>query len=188
MDTKSNILRKALELFNTTNTQASTTNHIAKAMQISPGNLHYHYKNREEIIRELYKQMKVKYTLQPSEFPNTLAELLDANKKSFNIQWEYRFFYTELLFLLSRDPQLKKEYMKDAIAKKDRYRVIFKQLQNKQVLSFSTESDIDYLVDMILLIEQFWISYIKISSSKQPDINIAIKQIEKIIEPFESQL
>lgn len=57
MKTKDKILETALELFNTSNTQAATTNHIAAAMGISPGNLHYHYKNREEIIFSLYERM-----------------------------------------------------------------------------------------------------------------------------------
>ena len=51
MSKKEAILETALELFNATNTQSATTNHIAKAAGISPGNLHYHYKNREEIVR-----------------------------------------------------------------------------------------------------------------------------------------
>jgi len=86
MDTKLKILESALVLFNTSNTQESTTNHIAKKACISPGNLHYHYKNREDIIRELYKKMQSEHILLPHQFPNTLKELLNENKKSFNIQ------------------------------------------------------------------------------------------------------
>ncbi len=53
MSTKLKILETARKLFNESNTQTATTNHIAKAMGISPGNLHYHYKNREEMNEEL---------------------------------------------------------------------------------------------------------------------------------------
>jgi len=185
MNTKSKILKSALELFNETNTQAATTNHIAKKMHISPGNLHYHYSNREEIIRELYKMMQREYTLLPHEFPNTLSELFEANKKSFKIQWKYRFFYSELLFLLTRDNELKKLYAQDAIAQRKRYKTIFTQLKNRDVLTFANDEDINYLVDMILLIEQFWSSFVKTSSTSQPNIDTAIRQIEKTIQPFE---
>jgi len=58
MPRKEAILEAALQLFNENNTQSATTNHIAKSMGISPGNLHYHYKNREEIVRLLYMKLK----------------------------------------------------------------------------------------------------------------------------------
>ena len=187
MDTKSKILKCALELFNSTNTQAATTNHISKKMNISPGNLHYHYKNREEIIRELYKNMQREYTLLPHEFPNTINELFEANEKSFKIQHKYRFFYRELLFLLSRDAELKQIYTQDTIVQRVRYKAIFEQLREKVILTFKNDDEIDYLVDMILLIEQFWSSFIKIYANKHSDIDTAIKQIEKIIQPFKTK-
>jgi len=187
MDTKSKILKCALELFNSTNTQAATTNHISKKMNISPGNLHYHYKNREEIIRELYKNMQSEYTLLPHEFPNTINELFEANEKSFKIQYKYRFFYRELLFLLSRDAELKQVYTQDAIVQRTRYKTIFEGLSEKKILIFKNSDEINYLVDMILLIEQFWSSFIKIYTNKQTNIDNAIRQIEKIIQPFETK-
>jgi AcrR family transcriptional regulator len=187
MDTKSKILKCALELFNSTNTQAATTNHISKKMNISPGNLHYHYKNREEIIRELYKNMQREYTLLPHEFPNTINELFEANEKSFKIQYKYRFFYRELLFLLSRDTELKQIYAQDAIAQRIRYKTIFERLSEKEILTFKNSDEINYLIDMILLIEQFWSSFTKIYGNKNLDIDTAIKQIEKLIQPFETK-
>ena len=187
MDTKSKILKNALKLFNSTNTQASTTNHISKKMNISPGNLHYHYKNREEIIRELYKNMQREYTLLPHEFPNTINELFEANAKSFKIQYKYRFFYRELLFLLSRDSKLKQIYAEDAIVQRTRYKTIFERLNEKNILTFENNDEINYLVNMILLIEQFWSSFTKIYGNKNLDIDIAIKQIEKLIQPFETK-
>lgn len=184
MKTRDRILQNAVELFNCTNTQKATTNHISKKMGISPGNLHYYFKNREEIIREIYFKMKNEFTLLPHEFPNTLDELFKANRKSFKIQWKYRFFYSELLFLLSRDIELKSIYTKDILVQKKRYRLIFKQLEKKNVLIFKNDREIDYLVDMILLIEQFWNSYLKVYDDEEPNIDLVIYQIEKTITPF----
>ena len=56
-DTKSRILDKALELFNERGTANVTTNHIAEALGMSPGNLYYHYRNKAEIVRGLFARI-----------------------------------------------------------------------------------------------------------------------------------
>ncbi len=54
IDTKIKIKNSAIHLFNTQETLSVSTNHIAKEANISPGNLYYHYKNKEEIVTDLY--------------------------------------------------------------------------------------------------------------------------------------
>jgi AcrR family transcriptional regulator len=190
MPTKRKILETALELFNTGNTQAATTNHIAAAAGMSPGNLHYHFKNREAIIRRLYEQMRDEFTLLPDAYPTTAAEMITIHEQVFEIQWKYRFFYRELLFLLSRDPELERQYRKDAQAQKGRIIVILNQLSEKGVFTVLSEKDADYLSDMILLIEQFWSSYMQLCDAEGSTIDIAkgIRRIEQTLWPYLSKV
>ncbi|MFD1638217.1 TetR/AcrR family transcriptional regulator [Evansella tamaricis] len=55
--TKDKITETAIELFNEHGTSQVSTNHIAEKMGISTGNLYYHFKNKEEIIREILEWM-----------------------------------------------------------------------------------------------------------------------------------
>ncbi len=48
--TKQRIVDTAERLFNESGTGAVSTNHIAAAMGISPGNLYYHFGNKDEIV------------------------------------------------------------------------------------------------------------------------------------------
>jgi len=160
MSRKEAILEAALGLFNEINTQSATTNHIAKAMGISPGNLHYHYKNREEIVRLLYKQLRVETSLTIDELPNTIEELQKHEELLIQVQWKYRFFFKEMLFLFSRDPLLEKMYIKDNIAHRDRISYSMKIFTQRGELSFPDERSFEFLVDSILMSWQFYASYL----------------------------
>ena len=46
-NTYNRILDAALKLFNEESERATTTNHIAAHLAISPGNLYYHFRNKD---------------------------------------------------------------------------------------------------------------------------------------------
>jgi len=160
MSRKEAILEAALKLFNETNTQSATTNHIAKAMGISPGNLHYHYKNREEIVRLLYKRLREEAFLGFEELPRTIQELQGHEKLLIALQWKYRFFFKEMLFLFSRDSVLEEMYIKDNIAHRERISHSMRLFEEQGELSFPDESSFEFVVDSILLSWQFYASYL----------------------------
>ncbi|MGF1473711.1 MAG: TetR/AcrR family transcriptional regulator [Rubrobacteraceae bacterium] len=111
--TRSRILDAAVELFNERGTGAVSTNHVAQAVGISPGNLYYHYRNKEEIIREILKRMFVAWGelwVVPQDHTPTLGDVRLLLRKNFSLLWEYRFFYRELVVLVRRDPELGRMY------------------------------------------------------------------------------
>ncbi len=102
------ILDASVELFNFSGTVAVTTNHIAKHLKISPGNLYFHFRDKEEIIRELFQRLNAavyaawdaKAGLEPERF---LANSLE-------VFWTYRFFHREMYHLRRQDPLLAKAW------------------------------------------------------------------------------
>ena len=160
MSRKEAILEVARELFNEVGTQSSTTNHIAKAMGISPGNLHYHYKNREEIVRLLYINMRKETKLPIDELPKSIATLHEHEKLLIAVQWKYRFFFKEMLSLLTRDSELEDLYIKDNIAHRRRIRQVMNNLIINEELIITDEEDLDFIVDSISLSWQFYSSFL----------------------------
>jgi AcrR family transcriptional regulator len=94
MSTRDNILTAALELFNDQGTAAVSTNHIAAAIEISPGNLYYHFRNKEDIIKALFGRLFAQWaeTYQlPSDRAPVMADLEGLIARNYRLIWEYRF-------------------------------------------------------------------------------------------------
>lgn len=105
MGKKDEILDCAITLFNTSNIKNVTTNHISKEMGISPGNLYYHYKNKEEIIRSLFLKFKQLHMTLCNEYRNieNINEMSGFYDKYFDIVWDYRFLIRESYYLCNVD-------------------------------------------------------------------------------------
>lgn len=111
--TRERIIQASLELFNSQGERSVTTNHIAEFLRISPGNLYYHFSNKQAIIAELFIRyerdvdgfLRLPEGREPSiEDKNFYLEsLLEA-------MWRYRFLHRDLEHLLDNDPSLAERY------------------------------------------------------------------------------
>jgi AcrR family transcriptional regulator len=109
LSTKEAIVNTAIELFNEKGTAAVSTNHIAEAMGISPGNLYYHFRNKEEIIRKIYQKMAGEMDtawLIGDDGLSALDKFFKAMTAIQRMLVSYRFFQKELSILLFNDPEL----------------------------------------------------------------------------------
>lgn len=100
-------MRSARRLLNEQGSRAVTTNHIAEAAGISPGNLYYHFPNKEAIIREIHGAMvETVRRFWTHERPATEQALQETLFLLQFFVWEYRFFRLEQNALLAADPEL----------------------------------------------------------------------------------
>lgn len=113
MSTREQILDTAIRLFNEEGTGPVSTNHIARALGISPGNLYYHFRNKEAIIRAIFARLRPEWEAAfqlPADRPATLADAGELLDRHFAIVWAYRFYYRELPALLRQDAELAAAY------------------------------------------------------------------------------
>src|SRR6476659_6069459 len=106
--TAERILEATLDLFNRFGEPNVSTTLISAEMNISPGNLYYHYPAKDELINTLF-----------GRYETALNELLQAAGGVENVEdawlffhmlfeliWQYRFLYRDLNDLLSKNRRL----------------------------------------------------------------------------------
>jgi AcrR family transcriptional regulator len=111
--TRERILQASLELFNAQGERSVTTNHIAAHLQISPGNLYYHFRNKQAIIAELFDRYErnVDGFLQlPKGRALTIEDKTGYLEALLSAMWDYRFVHRDLEHLLSGDDMLAERY------------------------------------------------------------------------------
>ena len=94
--TKDKILRTALGLFNNEGESEVSAVDIASVMGISPGNLYYHYKGKDEIISALFAdfEVEIKQVLtSPISAPLKLEDNWVYLYIIFEEIFDFRFFY-----------------------------------------------------------------------------------------------
>lgn len=110
-DTKRKILATALALFNQQGVTEVPLRLIADKLDISVGNLQYHFKKREEIISALYREIveRIDQLVLPFE-DLSLDFIWQASGQVMSIFYEYRFFLIEFVTITRQYPDIKRQY------------------------------------------------------------------------------
>ena len=110
--TAERILEVTLELFNRFGEPNVSTTLISAELNISPGNLYYHYPAKDELINSLFDR-----------YERSLSELLNASDNVRDVEdawffmhtlfaliWQHRFLYRDLNDLLSKNRRLETHF------------------------------------------------------------------------------
>lgn len=140
--TRERILDTALMLFNRDGERNVTTNHIAEALGISPGNLYYHFRNKAEIVFELFERYEarvVDFLSVPVDRPLTWWDKMGYFEAILESMWETRFFHRDLGHLLDQDADLRRRYTRFARLGLERALEVYRGLQRSGLIQASEE-------------------------------------------------
>ncbi len=159
--TKDKILRTALGLFNNEGESAVSSVDIASVMGISPGNLYYHYKGKDEIIVELFADFE-------EEIRQVLASPVNAPLKIednwvylyiiFEEIFDFRFFYKNQSELIDRIPALRNKFARILALKEQTAMALLSALEASGHLEFS-DGEKPALAGRIAQHFTFWLQY-----------------------------
>ncbi len=182
MKTRDKILLSSLELFNERGERNVTTNHIAAHLAISPGNLYYHFRNKSDIIYEIfleYEKLVDFYLDIPEDRAITLEDLTFYLESVFNGLWSYRFFHRDLEYLLDSDTRLREDYAEFTDRCLVAIRRIFEKLAEADIITTQNAELRAAMALNVWLVITNWMAYLKTAHASEEDGTLTLDHLKQ---------
>ena len=190
--TRERILNTSLALFNNVGEPNVTTLLISDEMDISPGNLYYHFKSKGDIVEELFDAYE-------AEMTDLLAVPEDANitldQQSFflHLMFEtvarYRFLYQDLVNVLSRYDQLQTRFKRILKKKTDGFRTLCESFRRQKMMTID-DTELRALCEQLTLTACYWSSFDSLShldNRDEVDPGRGVYQMMHLMLPYFSE-
>ena len=186
--TRQRILDASLSMFNAQGEPTVTTNHIADELEISPGNLYYHFRNKDDIIEHLFARFEERMDIALAAPQGRLPGLEDIWLQLhlvFESIWDYRFLYRDLVEILSRNRRLRMRFARILKRADGQAHAVMRGLSQAGVMRASVE-ELAATATNILVIATFWLNYASARGDKDEHASIrdGIVQVMMLIAPF----
>jgi AcrR family transcriptional regulator len=166
--TRERILALALQLFNDFGEPNVTTSNIAEEMNISPGNLYYHFRNKDDIINCLFSDFEKEMDAMLSA-PREAATVEDAwffLHTLYELIWRYRFFYRDLNNLLANNRTVETHFKRIITHSVDVCRQLCNDLRATGELKAS-DRELESLCTNIVVVATYWLSWEYVMNPRQ---------------------
>jgi AcrR family transcriptional regulator len=188
--TRERILDTSLAMFNAAGEPNVTTNHIADELGISPGNLYYHFRNKDDIVEQLFARYEARIDealLVPEDRPPNLEDVWLQLHLVFECMWAYRFLYRDLVDILARNRKLKLRFARIMTRASASAAAMMRGLVRGGVMRAS-EAEIRAVAENVLLVATFWLSFDAVRNGRSEleklDSGRGIHQVMVLIAPF----
>ena len=189
MKTRDRILHTSLLLFNEEGEASTTTVDIANELDISPGNLYYHFKGKDVIIAELFGQFEQglgEILSVPVDRPLSVEDNWFYLYVVFEEMYNYRFLYRNLSDLLARSPELKRRFRRILKLKQAAIHAVWTTLNRESVVNIG-DDQVDALVDNMVLLLNYWLNYDHLLHDDRPPaliIHQGVYQLMSMLAPY----
>ncbi|MGO1692334.1 MAG: TetR/AcrR family transcriptional regulator [Marinobacter sp.] len=159
--TRDRILNTSLLLFNSKGEPNVTTLLISDELDISPGNLYYHFKSKGDIVEELFTAFEAEM-LDLLAVPEDVDISLDQQSFFLHLLFEavarYRFLYQDLVNVLSRYERLQIRFRRVLQKKTAAFRSICESLRRQNMMCIDSE-ELDSLCEQLTLTACYWSAF-----------------------------
>jgi AcrR family transcriptional regulator len=166
--TAQRILEAALDLFNRFGEPNVSTTLVAAELNISPGNLYYHYPAKDELINRLCEgyEAELNELLHAGEGVHDVEDAWFFMHSLFELIWRYRFLYRDLNDLLSKNRHLETQFQLVLKNKARAIRALLAGLGRSGNLEIDAR-EVDTLAQSMVVLLTYWLSYEYVRNPRQ---------------------
>ncbi len=154
-NTKEKILQYSRILFNELGYSQVTVRMIALKLNMSSGNLNYHFKKREDILEALYFEMVSEFDRRVEGIESqvfSLRKIKSDISTSMIRMFKYKFFWTDLHNLLSLNSNIKAHFESAFEKRVKGYQYLFDKLIEIDILNnFEFEKERLFLIERMIV-------------------------------------
>lgn len=163
-NTRDRILEVSLDLFNREGVAAVSTHRIATETDISPGNLHYHFKTKQQIVTWLFRRFEGRIVpcLEAAAGVTAIDDVWLTLHLTFEAIDAYRFVYRDIAFLLNEYPALEQQAQALVMANLIAARESCARLAESGVLRASID-DVEMLALQMVFTTTCWFSFTRLT-------------------------
>jgi AcrR family transcriptional regulator len=158
--TAERIQEVTLDLFNRFGEPNVSTTLISAELNISPGNLYYHYPAKDELINALYDR----YEAALGELLNAADGVRDVEDAwfflhtLFELIWQYRFLYRDLNDLLSKNRRLETHFQSVLKNKGRATRALLDGMSRSGAVRMDAR-ELEPTATSMVVVLTYWLSY-----------------------------
>jgi AcrR family transcriptional regulator len=158
--TAERILEVTLTLFNRFGEPNVSTTLISAELNISPGNLYYHYPAKDELINSLFARYETALDelLQAADAVTNVEDAWLFFHMLFELIWQYRFLYRDLNDLLSKNRKLETHFQRRLQQKVRAVRLVIDGLARHAAVQIDAEAAGPAAEAMVVVLT-YWLSY-----------------------------
>lgn len=166
--TAQRIAEVTLELFNRFGEPNVSTTLISAELNISPGNLYYHFPSKDALVNHLF-----------DEYESAMLGLLDAAADVRDVEdawfflhslfeqvWNHRFLYRDLNNLLSGNRHLETHFHAVLERKTQAFRQVLESLSAEGLMRISPDN-VETLSTSMSVMATYWLSYEYVRNPRQ---------------------
>ena len=158
--TAERILEVTLTLFNRFGEPNVSTTLISAELNISPGNLYYHYPAKAELINSLFARYETALDelLQAADAVSNVEDAWLFFHMLFELIWQYRFLYRDLNDLLSKNRKLETHFQRVLRHKVHAVRTVIDSLTRQAAVQIEPDAAGPAAEAMVVVLT-YWLSY-----------------------------
>ena len=167
MRTREKILQTARRMFNEHGIENTSAKMIAAEMEISDGNLRYHFRTKEDLVYGLYMQLVEGFNRQftpydQDEFPR-LWEIYQTLQSVYSRLYEHRYLMADFMAIMRKYPKIEQHYRALIQQRKQQFRQVLQALMSMGILKADVpQQQYEQMIEQFYVLSDAWIGHAEV--------------------------